>query len=277
MKKFVAISAVLFFAIISQSKGQHFVASYGVEQHWDVPAYVTHVVYDRYHNYDWVHASRVRMGGGYYGFNVMLQRGQRFIEVNIDHHGYARVINRYNYYPFAGHICGDFCGYHEYYYNSYYRICHSHNHFGHNHVFYNPRPVTYVYGHYRTYPRYRTTVIYNNGPSKSYKHYTQPKHKPQYSQQQPRRTRVEYEQRNSYASRRVSPAPVERKEYSKDSRRSEDSRYERDQKSSRSSSDRYERSSRSSRSSAASRSSRSSNTRSKEDSRSSAQRGRRGN
>ncbi len=209
MKKILIISALLFMASMTQSKAQHFVASYGVQHQWGVPSYVTQVVYDRYYNYDWVHANRVNHGGGFFSFNVLLQRGNRFVEVNVDNHGYTQVINRYNSYPLMGHVCGDFCGFHEYYYNSYYNICHSHNHWGHNHVAYRPRPVTYVYGHYRTYPRYvyggNTTVIYNNAPAKNHKHYKNHKqHTPQYSnsRQAPNRQRVDYEQRNSYQSRR---------------------------------------------------------------------------
>lgn len=245
MKKILAISAVLFLASFTQSDGQHFVASFGIQQQWGVPDYVTHTVYDRYNNYDWVHASRVYHGGGFYSFNVLLQRGNRFIELNIDDRGYSRVVNRYNYYPLAGHICGDFCGYHEYYYNSYYNICHSHNHFGHNHVTYRPRPVTYVYGHYRTYPRYvyrnNTTVIYNNPPAKSYKKTKKGTHKPQYSQQQPRRQRVDYEQRNAYQSRRTSsPAAVSVKnDYEETRRRTSVSRTENSGKASRSTGSRY--------------------------------------
>lgn len=240
MKKLLIISALLFIASVTQSKGQHFVASFGVQHQWGVPSYVTQVVYNRYNNYDWVHANRVNHGGGYFSFNVLLQRGNRFIEVNVNDNGYARIINRYNSYPLMGHVCGDFCGFHEYYYNAYYNICHSHNHWGHNHVVYRPRPVTYVYGHYRTHPRYRyggnTTVIYNNAPAKHYKHYKRKKHTPQYSHQTPKRQRVDNGQRTSYQSRRSSyTGPKKVKYEEKDTRRKGRSDYSRSSRPSRSS------------------------------------------
>ncbi len=229
MKKLLIISALLLGGLVTRSEAQHFVASFGIEHSWGVPDYVTHTVYDRFYNYDWVHANRVYHGGGYYSFNVLLQRGNTFLEVNFNDHGHYRVVNRYNHYPLAGHVCGDFCGYHEYYYNTYYNICHSHNHWGHNHVIYRPRPVTYVYGHYRTYPRYNnTTIIYNNGPSKHYKQYKKGSHKPQYSQQDgknPYRIRLE----DRYPTRRSSNATPVNAKYSDGQRRPEADRNSRQQ------------------------------------------------
>ncbi len=210
MKKLLVISAILLAASVTKSEAQYFVASYGVQHQWGVPDYVTHMVYDRFHNYDWVHTSRIHHGAGHVSFNILLQRGNRFLEVNVNNHGYTQVINRYNYYPMGGHVCGDFCGYHEYYYDTYYNICHSHNHYGHNHIAYRPRPVTYVYGNYRTYPRYYyqapTTVIYKNAPVKEYKkHKKEYNPKPQYSERRP--ARVEYDRRTDYGQRRTGDAP----------------------------------------------------------------------
>lgn len=207
MKKLLALSVLLVTVTFTQSEAQHFVASYGVQHQWGIPDYVTNVVYNRYHNYDWVHASRVHHGGGHMSFNVLLQRGNTFLEVNVNDFGQAFVMNRYNHYPMGGHVCNDFCGFHEYYYDTYYSICHSHNHHGHNHIAYRPRPAAYVYGYYRTYPQYSyyqapTTVIYKNAPVKHYKKYKKEYNpKPQYSQDR-RPARIQYENQREYPTRR---------------------------------------------------------------------------
>lgn len=168
MKKILILTACLTAAAVSQGRAQHFIASFGIERTWNVPEYVSEVVYTNYWNYDWVHATRV-VHNGVLSFNVLLQRGNTFIAVNIGPYGHYRTVGRYNYYPLTGHICNEFCGYHDYYYHTYYTVCHSHNHFGHNHIVYRPRPVTYVYGGYRTLPAYRRparTVIIKDTPHK---------------------------------------------------------------------------------------------------------------
>lgn len=241
MKKLLIISALLVTGFATKSNAQHFIASFGVERHWGVPDYVTHIVYDRYYNYDWVHARRMYAPNGSLYFNVLLQRGNRFVEVNINNHGHYNVVNRYNYYPLAGHICGDFCGYHEYYYNTYNNICHSHNHWGHNHIVYRPRPVTYVWGHYRNVYRPNTTVIYNNAPAKKYKQHKKGNHKPQYTDgKNPYRIRLE----DRYPTRRSSTQPVNT-HYRESTARQSDGGRQYHQESSRTSTQKYGRNSRS--------------------------------
>lgn len=145
MKK---ILLILTFIVVVSMKGeaQHFTASFGVTHSWDVPVHVTRVISHDYYGYDVVHATQIRRGGGLF-FDLVLQRGDVFVEVNVRHDGY--VIDRvyHDYYPLHEHVCSNYCGYHTTYYRSHYRTCNSHSHHGHNHVVYVNRPVGHGHGH----------------------------------------------------------------------------------------------------------------------------------
>lgn len=145
MKKILLI-LTLFVGVTLKGEAQHFTASFGVTHSWDVPMRVTRVIGHDYYGYDMVHATQIRRHGGLF-FDVVLQRGDVFVEVSITHHGHIiRSVSR-NYYPLHDHVCSNYCGYHSNYYNTYYRDCHSHNHHGHNHVVYVNRPHGHGHGH----------------------------------------------------------------------------------------------------------------------------------
>ncbi len=162
MKKSIYITAFFVLATAAAAWAQHisFIASFGAARTWNIPTPVAQVVYHDYYQYDWVHASQT-VHHGRLEYNVILQRGNTFLELNIGQYGHVHHVRSFDYYPLAGHICGASCGYHEYYYNSFHVACNSHYHYGHNHVIYRPRPVNYVWGHYHQYPSYNK-VVYNN-------------------------------------------------------------------------------------------------------------------
>ena len=169
MKRSVIITAILVLAAAAGAYAQYvsFVASFGAPRNWNVPAPVAEVVYHDYYDYDWVHATRNFRHGQWF-YNVILQRGNHFLEVNIGSHGYVRRVRSFDHYPLAGHVCGAHCGFHSYFYESFHAGCSSPYHHGHNHLVFRPRPVQYVWGHYYQYPSYNK-VIYNttvikNGP-----------------------------------------------------------------------------------------------------------------
>lgn len=147
MKKILLILTILA-GVSLESEGQHFVTSFGVTQSWSVPACVNHVVYDNYYGYEWVHTSRINQRGRVF-FNVLLQRGDTFVELNIGNRGRIYRTRYLDYYPFNDHVCNNVCGYNSVYYDSHYNACNSHHHRGHNHVVYNRRPAVYSYR--RTY------------------------------------------------------------------------------------------------------------------------------
>lgn len=145
MKK-ILFTLALVVSFTSLVKAQVFVTSFGVELGWNLPSRVNTVVYNDYYGYDVVHATRVsRFGVGY--FDLILQRGDIFIEVSVRNDGWVdRRVVRYDY-PLTNHICGSVCGYHNTYYTSYYNSCSSHSHHGHNHVVYvNNRKSHHIHG-----------------------------------------------------------------------------------------------------------------------------------
>jgi len=156
MKKIILLIAIGAFFISSKSEAQHFIASFGTQHHWNVPQRVSYTVSHDYYGYNWVHAKRIVRGGNIY-FDVLLQRGDVFVEVNIGARG--RIFGRtyFNNYPLRQHVCNSYCGFHSNYYNTYRATCSSHYHHGHNHVVYRPnRYVTrhnhvkgHKYGHYK--------------------------------------------------------------------------------------------------------------------------------
>ncbi|MEP2772430.1 MAG: hypothetical protein ABJH05_09790 [Fulvivirga sp.] len=152
MKKIILLIAMGAFFISTENQAQQFVASFGTYHHWGIPDRIQHTIAYDYYNYDLVHVNRVARGGYLY-FDVLLQRGNVFVEVNIGTHG--RIIGRtyFDRYPLHNHICSSHCGYHATYYNTYRQVCSSHNHHGHNHVAYKLKSHKYnngyAYGHHK--------------------------------------------------------------------------------------------------------------------------------
>ncbi|MTI21365.1 hypothetical protein E1176_10070 [Fulvivirga sp. RKSG066] len=151
MKKIILLIAIGAFFLSSESKAQHFVASFGVHHQWNVPQRIFHAVDYHYYDYDWVHARRI-VRGGRVSFDVILQRGDVFVELNVGARG--RIFGRtfFDYYPLYEHVCGNYCGFHQAYYRSHRVACNSHIHRGHNHVVYRP-----------IYRQYNKRHYYNNG------------------------------------------------------------------------------------------------------------------
>lgn len=152
----------IFMLVAAAATSQHisFVASWGSYQPWNVPAYVSDVVYHRYNNYDWVHTRKV-VRNGQLGYKVLLQHGPQFMEVTMNRFGHVRRVRHYDYYPLNNHVCAATCGYHEHYFNSFVQSGHYYG----NSVGYYSRPVNYTWGHYYNGPTY--VKVYNK---KHYKH-----------------------------------------------------------------------------------------------------------
>jgi len=143
MKKLILLIAVGAFFISSKSYGQQFVASFGITHGWNMPQTVYRTINYDYYGYDIVHASRI-INRGRTTFDLVLQRGDVFVEVHLGARG--RVIGRtfFDYYPLRAHVCNNYCGFHRTYYNTYRTVCRSSHHYGHNHVVYNRRRSTNV-------------------------------------------------------------------------------------------------------------------------------------
>ncbi len=201
MKKSVYITLIIVLASAAGAMAQHvsFIASFGAPRPWDVPPAVSHVVYHDYYQYDFVHASRIAHHG-HWNYNIILQRGNSFVELNLNRHGHVRSMRTFNHYPLAGHVCGGHCGYHSYYYNSFHVSCNSPYHYGHNHINYMPRPVNYVWGHYQNYPSYNKVVYHKTVVNKSPKYYKGHKKKAYRHVENSRDQR--YVRRDEYPSRR---------------------------------------------------------------------------
>ena len=161
MKKIILLSFAVI-VIATGSKAQTFVASFGVEHYWNVPHGVVSYVDNRYYDYDWVHTRRTVRYGGVVEFDLILQRGDVFVEISIDNFGRIIRTTHRNYYPLNSHVCDSYCGYHANYYNTYYASCHSHSHQGHNHVTYYRQPQGYAYGHYRSHENHGKVYQHHN-------------------------------------------------------------------------------------------------------------------
>lgn len=169
MKKSMLITGIcMLFAAAANSQHISFVASWGGYQPWNVPVYVSDVVFDRYYDYDWVHTTRVVRHGSL-SFNVILQHRNHFVELRMNRFGHVQRVRHFDHYPLHNHVCSSSCGYHEYYYNSFSTVCHSGHHHGHNHIAVRPRPVNYVWGYHYNYPYY----VKGHG-KKHYKHHDYP-------------------------------------------------------------------------------------------------------
>ncbi|MDX1627806.1 MAG: hypothetical protein R3345_03850 [Fulvivirga sp.] len=169
MKKLVLLFALsAFFISHKDVKAQHFIASFGSYHHWDVTSDIRYSIAHNYYGYDWVHANRIVRGGHVY-FDVLLQRGDVFVEVNVGVNGriYGRTF--FDAYPLRNHVCSGHCGYHRTYYSTYRVACSSHHHHGHNHIVYRPTyRHEHRYDHRRNHPRGNAYGYYKN--KKHHKH-----------------------------------------------------------------------------------------------------------
>ncbi|MFT6867709.1 MAG: hypothetical protein ACJA08_002553 [Cyclobacteriaceae bacterium] len=115
MKKSILLSIFIAFTSISAINAQHFVSSCGVIQSFQMPHEVYNSVNYHYHGYDVIHSSMVRGRQASY-FQIVLQRGNTFVQLNVDSRGRInqRMVQNYN--PIAQHICNNGCGYNANYY-----------------------------------------------------------------------------------------------------------------------------------------------------------------
>lgn len=145
MKKTILLLILIPLFLHQESKAQHFIASFGVQHSWNVPLAITGQIYDHFYDYNWIHADRVWTPRGD-DFFIVLQRNNLFVEVEIGWDGFIRHVEYFDYYPLNQHVCDDFCGFHQPFYNT----------------FYNPNRFVFDYGvsyvHYR--PRIRATYCH---------------------------------------------------------------------------------------------------------------------
>ncbi len=163
MKRIVILSTLLIFLFLPKSNAQqfHFVTSFGVTQSWGMPYEVVHVIEHDYCGYDVVHTRRINQNGKLF-FDVVLQRGNVFVTVNVGRYGrvYRRAV-AYDY-PFYDHVCGNVCGYNTNFYRRNVTICNSHHHQGHNHV---------AYGHHGHVTQSRNVYVHKSSTPKRPKDY----------------------------------------------------------------------------------------------------------
>ena len=133
------------------AKAQYFYTSYGYAQTWQIPNYIEHTIYNDYYGYEVAHVKR-HVHHGYTNFDVLLTRGNLFLEVRFDRFGNVYRTVRHDYFPLAAHHCSAHCGYHKVYYQTYYPQ--------HQHHYYNPYSTTvYVT---KTDPHHNHTYVNNN-------------------------------------------------------------------------------------------------------------------
>jgi hypothetical protein len=138
---------------------QYFTTSYGLQLNWGIPSRVENIIHHDYYGYEWVHASRVsRVGFDF--FDIVLRRGDIYIEVSVRNDGFITRRSAIMDYPLYEHVCGSSCGYHNTYYTSYNNGCNSHSHSGHNHVVYYSN-YGHNQGHGHAYEKHNNG--HNNG------------------------------------------------------------------------------------------------------------------
>ncbi len=165
MKKLILI-ITLMAGVSFSGKSQHFYASFGVQHQWGVPVYISNVVYDHYFDYNWVHATQVLRNGRRF-YDIVLQRGDLFVEVRVGRRGFIRTLRSWDAYPFVGHVCADVCGFHGSFYRNSYTVFNNYN-YGYR---YRNNNAVVINNHY-TIQKHR-----NNGRHyKPYKHETHRNH-----------------------------------------------------------------------------------------------------
>ena len=160
MKKTILLLILIPLFLHQESKAQHFIASFGVQHSWNVPMAITGQIYDHFYDYNWVHADRVWTPRGD-DFLIILQRNDLFAEVEIGWNGIIRHVEYFDYYPLDQHVCDDFCGFHQPFYNTFYSPNRFVFDYGISYVYYSPRiRVTYCHP-YRFTRRPRYVNVYS--------------------------------------------------------------------------------------------------------------------
>lgn len=178
MKALKILLLILGLAIISPitSEAQYFIASYGVEHNWYLPDYVYQTVEWEYPGYVIAHAHRFSHHGRPY-INLVLRRGNKYMEVRFNHHGHIVKRIRHHQFPLVGHVCGLHCGYHRTYYVRYPSV---HRHHHHSHM---------AYGHKKQVHH----SVYKSSPDYHHKKKVEPRrrqHNGTLSHHQPANTKV---------------------------------------------------------------------------------------
>lgn len=165
MKKLIIILSIAAFTFSSKSQAQAlFFTSYGTQHLWGMPAEVQWALESNYYNYHMVHTRRFYDRGRLF-FDVVLQRGDVFVDIRIGGNGYIFNTVYRQHYPFYNHVCSGYCGFHRDYYMSY-RVAYGHPHFHkHNHVYYRPNVVYVRHDHGNHHGHYKN----NNNQGRSYR------------------------------------------------------------------------------------------------------------
>jgi hypothetical protein len=129
MKRFLLLT-LLTLVLTTTLQAQYFVTSFGYVHNWDIPYVVSYTIEDHYRGYEVIHAERSALHGRI-SFNLILQRGNRFTQISVNHRGKITGTVNWDHYPLQSHICGDYCGFYSDYYLTYYRP----NHHGHQHYY----------------------------------------------------------------------------------------------------------------------------------------------
>lgn len=151
---------------MSTANAQIFIASFGVQHNWGVPHRVSHYINDNYYDYNWVHARRLELHGNV-TFEVVLQRGNIFLEVTLDPFGHVYKTVRRDYSPLYAHECGNHCGYHSNYYNAYYSTFNHYSNYG-SHVNHYRKPKRYTYARYNNNGNRYNGNNHNHGNKSGY-------------------------------------------------------------------------------------------------------------
>jgi len=152
----------LIILVTISAKAQYFYTSYGIALEWQIPNYIEHTIYNDYYGYEVAHVER-HEHHGYTNFDVLLHRGNFFVEVRFDRFGNIYRTVRYDYFPLNTHVCTVHCGYHKAYYQTYYYPEHHH--------YYHPYSTTVFVTKTEPYHHYdnKSTKVYvqhnggNNG------------------------------------------------------------------------------------------------------------------
>lgn len=174
MKKrnLLRLHGALFLMILfmSTANAQTFIASFGVQHNWGVPHRVSHYIDDHYYDYNWVHVRKVEHHGSV-NFEIVLQRGNIFLEVTLDPFGHVYKTVRREHSPLYAHECASHCGYHSNYYKAYLVTLNRHSHY-YGRVNHFHKPKRYAYGRYNNSNNYHV-----NHYTKGYKNEHRKEHK----------------------------------------------------------------------------------------------------
>ncbi|MGB3468027.1 MAG: hypothetical protein WBA74_22265 [Cyclobacteriaceae bacterium] len=174
MKKTILLLIIIPLAFFQQSKAQHFVTSFGVQQSWGVPRIITDQIYDHYFDFNWVHANRVLTPYGI-DYHVILQRNNLFVEVELGWDGFIRNVEYFDYYPLDHHVCDDFCGFHRPFYTTYHYADPFRYNYGISYVYFRPRIRAVYYHPFRYTRRARFYDVYS--PYRFRRNYTRVIHR----------------------------------------------------------------------------------------------------